>query len=86
MSPHSPCPPTTILHYHRLIWETTNQLSPSVHTDLRLHLEMGWEGRLGLSHTLHQVSWVPVPSHPTAHRTQMVSLCSHQELHFSVRK
>lgn len=34
------CPTTTILHYHGLIWETTNQLSPSVHTDLRLHLDM----------------------------------------------
>lgn len=33
-------PPTTILHYNGLIWESTNQLIPSVHTDLRLHLEM----------------------------------------------
>lgn len=34
----SPCPSTTILPYHGLI---TNQLSPSAHTDLRLHKPLG---------------------------------------------
>lgn len=34
------CPTITMLHYHTLIWETTNQLSPSVHADLRLHSDM----------------------------------------------
>lgn len=33
----SPCPTTPILHHHGLIWEPRKQLSPSVHTDLRLH-------------------------------------------------
>lgn len=37
----SPCPSTTNLPYHGLLWDITNQLSPSVHTDLRLHKPLG---------------------------------------------
>lgn len=80
----SPCPTTTILPHHGLIWRP--QTSSALLCTPTLGCTSLGQRRLGLPHTLHQVSQVPVPSHPTAPRTQMVSLWSHQELHFSIRK